>query len=1118
MTYYVTSGVTSTGVSLNSDTMFVFSGGTANNTMVNSGGSMFIYSGGTATNIIWTPCIGRVVADDGADVTYASQYSGVYFGSAGQLLSHTSVLDGKTIGSSCEMIVMSGGTANNANMVMDAFDISYYENAAIMNLFSCGVANNTKVFSFCCLNVYSGGMAENTTLHCAGDMYVYSGGITNNTRVNSGGCFKVFSGGTANGVKVYSGYLKVSSGGTATDILWTPCEGTVHIEHGAVATFVSQYSGVYFGSADQLLSNASVMNGKTIGSDTELCIMSGGIANDTMVYKNGLMDVSSGGVANSAMLYEEGVINVWAGGTANYTTINSGYLYVSSFATANYTTINGGWADLEGTVNNTTVNGGGAGIESAANYTTINSGGCVYIYDGGTANSTTVNSGGSMFVFSGGTANSTTVVGALYNSGFFHVSSGGTANSTVISGGGMHISGGTANNTTVSGGNLNVYEGGTANSIIVNSNGYLCVSSGGTVNGTTVTSGGYFRIFSGGTANSTTVSGGNMYIGNFMDFGSDMYIGGGVANSVTVTSGGYLYIYEGGTATNILWTPCVGRVRVEADAHVTFVSQYSGVYFGSDDQLLSHTTVMNYQTVGRSCNMYVMSGGTANYTTVNDYGWVFIYSGGTANNTIFDSCEMHVLNGGVANNVMMRNESGADCYLDIYYGGTAKSVTVSSGAALVIHSGGTANSVTVTSGGCIYFTSGGRLTGQTIIENGAYVSAYSGAILDFDISELAPDALARVKGLSRVSGWKDIRYTLTVDGKQASGNYALAEGAAGFDRTISVLNTSGAQIGTLTVGQKVLIGNTDYTLYLFGDTLTVEVVSSVVPGQLFYPGDFAGNKKSMLALEQDRVALIYNDGAIWGGLTLDDGWSIAGVGDFNGDGADDILRVHTSGLVMGELSNGNGTFSPKVLNFKQAGWDILGTGDFNGNGMDDVLIANPTGASETVGLLGYWESGTTWTLINGYSPEWECVATGDYNGDGKCDMLWRNSFEGEGGLTYNAYCTWIVDDPVDWRMVSVANPDEWNFLCSGDFDGNKTSDIAMINKEGVVGIWGVTDGYLSSWSILSAVTSEWTLAGVADFNGDGTDDIAWSNTDTGLTGYWQIENKELASWQNIAVI
>lgn len=196
------------------------------------------------------------------------------------------------------------------------------------------------------------------------------------------------------------------------------------------------------------------------------------------------------------------------------------------------------------------------------------------------------------------------------------------------------------------------------------------------------------------------------------------------------------------------------------------------------------------------------------------------------------------------------------------------------------------------------------------------------------------------------------------------------------------------------------------------------------------------------------------------------------------------------------------------------GWSSIGTGDFNGNGTVDVLVANPTAASDTVGLIGYWENNEDWTLIGGYSAEWDVLATADFDGDGTTDILWRNSFVGDNGNTYNAYCTWIVDNESNWRMVSASDAAEWDFLCTGDFDGDGTQDIAMINAAGVVDVWRVVDGVLQSDSVLSVVdTSEWKFIAVGDFDDDGTDDIAWRSADGTTFGYWQIKDGQLAAWE-----
>ncbi len=664
---------------------------------------------------------------------------------------------------------------------------------------------------------------------------------------------------------------------------------------------------------------------------------------------------------------------------------------------------------------------------------------------------------------------------------------------TVSSGNGLEVFGTASDTSVLSGGSATVCSGGKMLVTQVAESGFLDVC-GGVANSTTVLGGGRILISAGGSANVNSIRS-----------GGSMAVGASGRASLVANSGGVVTVSSGGTAY---------VANAASGGSVEILSGGSGVFLTlAETGRLAVSSGGVAEKVNLNGTATVFAGGSASGVTVSDGGRLLV-SGGSVQNVNVYTGGNAVLSGGILNSAAV----ASDGFLTISSGGTASGIEVDGWT--TVQSGGAVDGVAVNPDGWLVVSGGGKLTGRMTFAEGASVNVYGNAVLDFDISALAPGSDARVNDLSLVHGSPVC--TLTVSGSQEYGDYALAGGVAEFSWTVSVVGELGEPLGTLTAGDPAVIGDALYTLKLNGGILSLSI--GAIPEPVVVPpyltGCFAGGGQAMLAKQSEGMVTIYADGTTWGdGLLLEPGWNVLAAGDFNADGRDDFLRMNGEGYVVGEMTQEDGMFASQVLNKKGAGWRILGTGDFNGNGSDDVLVANPTGASDTVGLLGYWESGVTWTLINGYSPEWEMVATGDFNGDGKCDMLWRNSFVGAGDLTYNAYCTWIVDNPFDWRMVSVANPDEWDFLCAGDFDGDTVNDIAMINAEGVVGIWGVDDGYLGSWSILSAVnTAEWTLAGVGDFDGDGTDDIAWCNNATNAAGYWQIENKTLASWQNIAVL
>ena len=288
-------------------------------------------------------------------------------------------------------------------------------------------------------------------------------------------------------------------------------------------------------------------------------------------------------------------------------------------------------------------------------------------------------------------------------------------------------------------------------------------------------------------------------------------------------------------------------------------------------------------------------------------------------------------------------------------------------------------------------------------------------------------------------------------------------------------------------------------------------------------GDFNGDGKDDIITfvrdsEQNDVrgdvfVALSNGSKFGGGQRWHDwfciGHEIPGVGDFNGDGRDDIIifvrNAKTDsgrGDVYVALSNGSTFVNAGTWHtFSCINTEIPAIGDFNGDGRDDIATFTRNASSGDVFVslsTGSSFSGTGVKWHNFFCINSEIPAVGDFNGDGKDDIVsfTRETYSGDGrGDVY----------------VSLSNGSgfsgtgaKWhNFFCIhneipivGDFNGDGKDDIAAFSRSGSTrGNIYVALSTGHSFSGTGQIWKDWSgavnyIPDTGDFNGDGKDDFA----------------------------
>jgi ELWxxDGT repeat protein len=200
-------------------------------------------------------------------------------------------------------------------------------------------------------------------------------------------------------------------------------------------------------------------------------------------------------------------------------------------------------------------------------------------------------------------------------------------------------------------------------------------------------------------------------------------------------------------------------------------------------------------------------------------------------------------------------------------------------------------------------------------------------------------------------------------------------------------------------------------------------------------------------------------------------YSVAGLGDFSGTGTSDILfrNISTGDTWFEQM----GTNNDPLAGWHQIGgsdtrYSVVGVGDFFGTGADDILFRNNSTGDTWLEVLSNGAL-ASWNQIGGSDTRYNVIGVGDFFGNGTNDILFRNSSTGD---------TWFEAISngafAGWNQIGGTNS-SYSIVGIGDYFGNNTSDILFRNSAGDTWVEQITKGTFAGWNHIGGSNTAYTV-------------------------------------------